>query len=408
MKARKVLLLLGLVCALALLCTACSSTTALDNIDTYYSEVGAVLDDWFSSSSGADTFGTGGSTTAATALDAPGSFTLDADGNYSFNGVADADYYLVYFCAPDATNDSDPFLFSSNSIDATGTGGETYSGNIDDLVQYGYGEYLVKVFAFPSLNDSAHAMSTAATATYSFSGAQDAPAIDYLWNTFDGTIDVQVSNIADYTYQMVPDRVEVTFTNVNDSSDTVMLTLEDLSTDSYSLKSDALTAGATYSISAVGYSDSPYVTNPTSDTNIVSEGVTFDGHNVISQNYYYSDGITRMPFSYPQVTENLSLTETGTLNSDNTSITYTFTTTPVTPNPGSQYSFVVAADCRPFSFDDATLELYPDGTFRMDQYGEMPPQGPSHIEGIWTDNGDGTVTLSYDHSTLRTSVDPDY
>ena len=60
MKARKVLLLLGLMCALALLCTACSSTTALDNIDTYYSEVGAVLDDWFSSSSGADTSGTGG------------------------------------------------------------------------------------------------------------------------------------------------------------------------------------------------------------------------------------------------------------------------------------------------------------------------------------------------------------
>ena len=35
----------------------------------------------------------------------------------------------------------------------------------------------------------------------------------------------------------------------------------------------------------------------------------------------------------------------------------------------------------------------------------MPPEGPSSIEGIWTDNGDGTVTLSYNHATLWTSVD---
>ena len=52
MKPRKCFALLLLLCTLALLCTACASTTALDNIGTYYSEVGAVLDDWFASSSG--------------------------------------------------------------------------------------------------------------------------------------------------------------------------------------------------------------------------------------------------------------------------------------------------------------------------------------------------------------------
>lgn len=398
MKARKTFVLLAMLAALCLLCTACA-TTAKDNLDSYYQQVGIVLDDWFASDVNTDN--SESNDQPDNRLDAPGSFTLSENGDYSFTGVAGADYYLVYFCAPDATGDSDPFLFSSSSIDAVGTGGEVYEGNVDDLVRYGYGEYLVKVFAFPNLNDSTHAMSTAATATYSFSGAQDAPVIDYLWNTFDGTVDVQVSNIADYTYQMVPDRVEVTFVNVNDGADTVTLTMENISTDSYSLKSDALTRGATYSISAVGYSESPYVTNPTSDTTIVTESVTFAGHNVISKDYYYSDGITRMPFSYPQVTENLSLTQTGTLNSDNSSITYTFTTTPVTPNSGSEYSFIVAADCRPFTFDDATLELYPDGTFRMDQYGEMPPQGPSHIQGIWTDNGDRTVTASKNSSLRR-------
>lgn len=328
MKPRKCFALLLLLCTLALLCTACASTTALDNIGAYYSEVGAVLDDWFASSSGGGVSG-GGEGAAAAAL--------DENGNYSFTGVADADYYLVYFCAPDATSDSDPFLFSSNSIDATGTGGETYSGNIDDLVQYGYGEYLVKVFAFPSLNDASHAMSTAATATYSFSGAQDAPVIEYLWNTFDGTVDVQLSNIDTYMYQAYPDSVEVTFTNTADPSDTVVVTIEDLSADHYSATSDALTRGATYDITAVNHSENAYVTNGTSDTAQVAQGVTFGGHNVISADYYYTDG-----------------------------------------------------------------------TFRFDQYSEMPPQGPSHIEGIWTDNGDGTANLSVDHSTLRTSLDPDY
>ena len=408
MKARKVLLLLGLMCALALLCTACSSTTALDNIDTYYSEVGAVLDDWFSSSSGADTSGTGGSTTAATALDAPGSFTLDADGNYSFNGVADADYYLVYFCAPDATNDSDPFLFSSGSIDATGTGGETYSGSIDDLVQYGYGEYLVKVFAFPSLNDASHAMSTAATATYSFSGAQDAPVIEYLWNTFDGTVDVQLSNIDTYMYQAYPDSVEVTFTNTADPSDTVVVTIEDLSADHYSATSDALTRGATYDITAVNHSENAYVTNGTSDTAQVAQGVTFGGHNVISADYYYTDGIARNSFSYPQYVDRFDLINGGVFNCGNSSISFNFTATPTAASAGSAYTYSMTSDNRPFAIQDGTLELYTDGTFRFDQYSEMPPQGPSHIEGIWTDNGDGTANLSFDHSTLRTSLDPDY
>ena len=365
-----------------------------------------VLDDWFASDTAPTNTEDGDH--GKTKLDAPGSFTLSENGDYSFTGVAGADYYLVYFCAPDATGDSDAFLFSSDSIPAAGEGGEVYEGNVDDLVRYGYGEYLVKVFAFPNLNDSTHAMSTAATATYSFSGAQDAPVIDYLWNTFTDTIDIQVSNIADYMYQSYPDKVEVTFTNTADSADTVVVTLEDLSAEVYSITSDALTRGATYDISAVGYSESAYVTNPTSDTTAVAQGVTFDGHNVISANYYYTDGIARNSFSYPQYVDRLDLTAGGVFNCGNVSISFNFTATPVAASAGSAYSFSMVSDNRPFAIKDGILELYPDGTFRFDQYSEMPPQGPSHIEGIWTDNGDGTANLSFDHSTLRTSLDPDY
>lgn len=362
MKLRKLLSLLLMVCVLGLLCTSCA-TTALDNINTYYAEVGPVMDDWFASSTSADGSATE-SQNAAAKLDTPADFTLSENGDYFFTGVANADYYLVYFCAPDATGDSDPFLFSSNSIAATGT--------------------------------------------YSFSGAQDAPVVDYLWNTFDGTVDVQVSNIADYMYQAYPDSVEVTFTNTADSADTVVVTVEELSADHYNAVSDALTPGATYDITAVAHSENAYVTNPTSDTTQVAQGVTFAGHNVISANYYYTDGIARNSFSYPQYVDRFDLTNGGVFNCGNSSISFNFTATPTTASAGSAYTYSMTSDNRPFAIKNGTLELYTDGTFRFDQYSEMPPQGPSHIEGIWTDNGDGTANLSFDHSTLRTSLDPDY
>lgn len=402
MKNRKAMLLILLICVLCLLCSACS-TSAFDNADSYQREVSSVLRTWFSGSarsSGADA----DNEEDTDRLAAPGSFTLSADGAYSFTGVENADYYLIYFCAPDATDDRDAFLFTSNAIQAEGTGGESYAGNVNDLVQYGYGAYLVKVFAFPNMNDSQHSMSTAATADFSASGAQDAPVIDYFWNTFDGTIDLQVTNINDYTYQAYPEQVEVTFTNVADAADTVVLTMENLSAESYSLTSDALTPGSSYDITAVSYNSSEFVTNAASEMTQVAQNVTFAGHNVISQNYYYTDGIARKSFSYPQVTPSLNVTEGGVLNSDNTAFSFTFTATPTAANPGSAYSFIVAANCRPFGFDNATLELYTDGTFQFNQYAEMPPEGPSSIQGIWTDNGDGTVTMSYNHATLKTSV----
>lgn len=398
MKKNHRLILLALAVVFCLACSACS-TSAFTNAESYRTEVASVMDTWFAKSdrgTAAD-----GSQSQAEQVATPEAFTLDANGNYAFTGVEYADYYLLYFCAPDSTDDWDPFFFSSDPIPAAGQGGESYTGNVSDLLRYGYGEYLVKVFAFPDVNDNAHSVSAAATAGFSVSGAQDAPAIDYLWNTFDKTLDLQLTNIGDYTYQAYPDSVEIVFTNVDNSNDTVTVTLEDITAEHYSITSDALTPGSTYQITAVSHSASEFVTNADSPVATVSEAVTFGGHNVISQNYFYTDGIARSSFSYPQVTENLNVTEGGTLNSDNTSFSFTFTATPAAANSGSVYSFIVAANCRPFSFDNGTLELFPDGTFELRQYAEMPPEGPSLIQGIWTDNGDGTVTMSYDHTTLE-------
>lgn len=401
MKHGKKLILLLMIAAICIFTTACS-TTAFSNAEIYRNEVGAVMKTWFPSGSTAEA--KGDQESAKAKLATPADFTLDADGSYSFGGVENADYYLMYFCSTDATDDKDAFLFSSESIPATGNGEETYSGNVNDLISYGYGEYLVKVFAFPSMNDNRNAMSSAATAAYSCSGVMEDPVIDYLWNTFEDTVDVQVSNIGNYMYQVYPDSVVVTFTNVEDAADTVEVTIDALSADHYSTQCADLTPGATYDVKAVGHSASAFATNAETNTVDVAQGVTFGEHNVISKNYYYTDGIARKSFSYPQVTEKLDVTTGGTLNSDNSSVSFTFTATPIAANAGSTYSFIVAADCR-FSFDDAPLELYTDGTFKLSQLGEMPPEGPSSIEGIWTDNGDGTVTLSYNHATLWTSVD---
>lgn len=395
MKLRKILSLCLLLCATALLCTACSSTTALDNLSAYYSEVGTVLDEWFSSSSDGGDSGSDTSSSSAAALDAPGSFTLAENGDYSFTGVANADYYLVYFCAPDATGDSDPFLFSSSSIDATGTGGETYSGNIDDLVQYGYGEYLVKVFAFPDLNDSAHAMSTAAMASYSFSGTQDAPVIDYFWNTFTETISVELTNIDDYTYQAYPDSVEIVFTDVENVLPPVTLTMEDLSPDNYTLESDALTSGTTYRITATSYSDNEYVTNPISDSVSVSDQVTFAGINVITDGFIYSDGIARGAITYPRVNTAFSLSG-GTVAAVVGSFgPYSWEATPTQTSDGSDYSYTLEAHAAWTM--NGTLELHSDGTLLMRELGNEP----TSMEGFWLDNGDGTATLCFNPDTLQ-------
>ena len=387
--------------SLLCVCTGCASSVA-DNTNTYFSQVNSTLNTWFVSNR---TKNDGEESSGKAKLDAPADFTLDENGNYSFTGVENADYYLVYFCAPDAVNDEDAFLYSSDALKADGNGGEIYEGNVDDLLQYGYGEYLVKVFAFPDMNDNEHSVSAAASTSFSCSGNQDAPVIDYLWNTFDDTVEVQLSNIDTYTYQSYPDRVEVTFINSEDANDVTVITMEDLSPDNNTLVSGDLKKGTTYDITAVSKSDSEYVLNSVSDMTDVAEGITFDDTNVMSENYYYTDGIARASFSYLEVCENFDLENAGAMNEPGVSVKFTFTATPTVANAGCAYSYIVAGDCRPFSFEDGTLDLYTDGTFLMCQNSEMPPEGPSTIQGIWKDNGDGTATLSFNHATLTTSVD---
>lgn len=67
---------------------------------------------------------------AGNQLATPTDFTVDENGSYSFTGVEDAEYYLLYFCDPTATGDDDSYIYTSGPINANSS--NTYSGSCAD------------------------------------------------------------------------------------------------------------------------------------------------------------------------------------------------------------------------------------------------------------------------------------
>ena len=107
MKKRVLTGLLALTMVLSL--TGC--TTALDNLNTYVSLVGTQLSILFTGGL------SGQETDKRTPLSTPGSFTCDAAGSYSFEGVDNADYYVIYLYK----NGSSSYDYVSESITGSGT-----------------------------------------------------------------------------------------------------------------------------------------------------------------------------------------------------------------------------------------------------------------------------------------------
>lgn len=393
MKQLKKLTVILLLAALCLSCTAC--TSVVENTGIYFSTTSGVIHNLLNSGKIPEKNTTVKSESGGVKLDAPTDFSVDADGNYSFTGVEGAEYYLLYFCAPEATSDQDTFIYSSNQIPSNGTG--SYSGRCADEFNYAFGEYLVKVYAFPDLTDAEHAMSTAATASYTYSGEQSTPELSYYWNTFDGTMGVQVANMSAYEFQAYPDKVDVTFTNLEDSSDTVTVTIDGVSPVNCSAVTDELTRGASYSITAVATSTNPLVRNPISDTTVAADSVTLGDCHVYVGSYSYSDGFANNIFNWPIVAERFDLVnggEAGGAPGMFMGVTI-FTATPVDASAGSAYSYMISGG----NWAQGPLELYPDGTFTAHETGGGPVNA-STIQGTWIDNGDGTATLNYDHSTI--------
>ena len=273
--------------------TGCGSTVAA-NTNDYFTNVSSILHTLQSNGSQQDA-ASSSTADAGNQLATPTDFTVDENGSYSFTGVEDAEYYLLYFCDPTATGDDDSYIYTSGPINANSS--NTYSGNCADEFSYAFGSYLAKVYAFPDLTDKDHSMSKPATAEYSYSGNQSAPELNYYWNTFDGNMSIQVANLGTYEFEAYPDKVDITFTNTENSADVVALTMENVTPDNNQLDTDALTKGATYDVTAVATSNSGYVLNPTSDTTTVATGLLLGDSSLITDAYSYSDGFANNIFA---------------------------------------------------------------------------------------------------------------
>ena len=389
-RVKKYLALAAIAAILCLLCTGC--TTAFSNAERYFSSAGAVIDTLLASGKAPSAPVNSGKPTETTPLAAPTDFSMGEDGTYTFTGVEGADYYLLYFCAPDTAEGDNSFLYSSEPIPSD-RGAGTYTGKYLDVLSAAYGEYLARIVAFPAIGDTTRSMSAPAATPFTAMGEQSAPRLEYFWDPFSDTINLQLTNVGDYTYQAYPDKVEVTCVNVNDPADAATAVLEGVSEQNVDF-SVGLTKGETYSFTAHAVSSSPYITNPTSGETVVAENVALGELNLLSRGYSYSHGF----MNFPLLTENFDLINGGSAGKlANWIGSYSYDCIPTTPSAGSAYSY----DVDVFFVDQGAgkLELREDGTATL-SHTQWAFISASHIDGVWIDNGDGTATLNFNTNSV--------
>lgn len=387
---KRILLVTVLVLTFCLIASGCS-TSMMTNAKEYYNNTTAILNQL----TAGNKRGEKKADTAAAPLDAPSNFSVDEAGNYSFDGVADAGYYLIYFCAPDAAADDENFLYSSEPIPAR-QDSNSYTGFCRDVIKAPYGEYQVRVLAVPALNDSRHSMSQAVSTDYTQVGAQSAPVLEYFWDPFINTMTLQLANADTYAYEAYPQQIDITITNVGNEEDQVTLTLEGIVDGNKEVSTDALTKGETYRISATALSDASFVTNKISVESVAAENLTLGDLNILSAKYSYRQS----SFTYPLLWENFDLKNGGASPAMVTYEEYTLDCTPAEPTSGSAYSYNYTA--RPFVIVSGMLELREDGTV-LCYNKNSPPVADAEISGIWIDNGDGTATICFSNSTWHTT-----
>lgn len=401
MKRKTYLFIISLI--VAFLITGCG-TTVVENTQNYFAQVGNVMNDLKKSGDGDSKEA---ESTGAPKLAAPADFMVDADGNFSFDAVEDADHYLIYMCAPDAVKDEDDFIYSSDAI--YDNGNADCKGNLSDVINYAYGEYLVKVLAFPALDDTEHDFSQAATASYTITGIMDNPEIAYFWNAFTDTMDIQISNINSYQYEVYPDQVVVTFTNTENASDIVTVELTDISLENYSAKTDAVLRDNTYEITAVAESSSEFVNNASSEVVQVEQALALGERNILVDGYSFpegSNGFARGAGQFPNICESFA-PETGGVCGEaigsapggaGDRIELIYTATPIEAADGAVYSYSIEAPgFFPFT---GSMSLYADNSLVMLMDGPAGPVQPTQIEGVWLENEDGTYTLCFNPDSV--------
>lgn len=428
MKGKKLIVLALMLC---LSLTACS--TVETNSAQYFSQLTTRLSSWSNKIEQTDSSESSTADDGTTPLATPGDFRVGADGSYSFTGVENADYYIIYMY--DADSDSSEYAYISTNIDANDS--NTYSGMLTDFNEYAYANYRVEVIAYPSITDKENRASEAASCDYLKSGEVDAPQLAYKWDYFSGELEVQLINIESYQLTSYPTLLEVTLTSTADSSDVMTASAENLSLDDdlYSVIFTDVTTDATYSISANVSWNEELVTNPSATVDVGTVTVK-SNENAISEGFGYQNSSVYSSFDFPVVALNFDPTVGGDIGvwyqytamtvsrSDVTPASFGtdnvyFTAEPIEANSGALYSF--KTDAKNASgvlslgwgaeADSATgtLDIFADGTFTLTidyQYLGTDPISSakkelyaSQINGTWTENDDGTLNLSYDRST---------
>ena len=301
---------------------------------------------------------------------------------------------------------------------------------------------MAKVYAIPATDDTEHSRSAAGTYEFELSGEVAEPTYAYLWDYFSGTLEIQITNLEDYDSTLEPEHIEFVLQNTEDSSDTITLEMEDPDRTNrvYSVETSDVTPDATYSITASAAWDETYVDNPTAETE-AGEVTVSSTDNAESEGFGYLDREVYMNMCYPAVQDNFNTAEGGLAGiwyyfyyTDSQApqwggdYTLYFNATPADTTAGSLYTYdiqVANADgnIKPWSVGGGreyegrsvpgTLEIYEDGTFTcsleytyfdLDQMtGSAYDVAASQCSGTWTDNGDGTINLSYDLSTMVAS-----
>lgn len=450
----------ALALCLCFVLAGCSSSLA-SNSDIYFTQLGQKINIWLDSigapgSGSASSEGISEVDDGKIALSTPGNWTVSGDGSYAFDAVDGAAYYIVYLY--DKQDDSGSFAYMSQNIDEDGSG--TYSGKLADLFGYCFGQYDAEVIAYPAVGEKDYKKSAAAECDFTVVGEVPEANIGYLWDCFTGTLGIELINIENYGASSFPTSVQVTFTNEADPSDVITLGFENASIeeDVFYASTQDVTMDATYAISAVLSWNEEIVTNAhaTLDLGTVT---TASDKNAMTDGYGYLNSEIYLSMDYPMVVTDFNPEVGGSagtwyfyinafMTNKGVSIPSTFkdclnfqgekgsmggeyrdgenvefTVTPSDTSEGSVYSYMldvqgprgVISMFDGFFYNDmpaasGSLELYTDGTFLMTidapkasegGDGPMGPRGISGttIKGLWVENGDGTLTLSYDHTS---------
>lgn len=437
MKQNKKTLAVTLTAALGLSLLAGCGTNVGEHSSTYFTQIKNVMD---TAAAYAKVDKTGGSSEEVdeNALAKPANFTISEDGTYSFEGVENAQYYYIYIYT-----DSNSMEASTKSDKILEDGSGIYTGNLNDLGRFTYQTWNVRVVAYPDYENSDFTASPAATCDYVVSGAVEyqQPTVYYMWNVVSGELTLKLDEL-NYGSSAFPTNVEVVLTNAADANDVVKVDSGAVSNTSITVSTDKVTPGASYATTLNFTWDEEYVSNPGYSTEGV-EAFTSKTDNMISGDFSYSSSIFNN-FDFPHVKVGFDPENGGDAgywyndgsnsgggwnpwgqsqdtDEDKDENCY-FNAIPKAAENGAKWSYDIEITCPDSDITASpklspgsgstdiifgSMDIFADGTFKLEieyQYIKTDMMNaavyyvPGTIcEGVYSQQSDGTLTLSYDH-----------